>query len=89
MTGMITAPGWTRSIGYAIVPGAVAGDVTVPGPINLDDNLLAVKHVSADLVTLADLTAEFTLEGANLINNDAGTSSAANFLLVVWAEGNV
>ena len=89
MTGMITAPGWTRSIGTAIVPGATAGDHAVPGPINLDDNLLAVKHVSADLVTLADLTAEFTLDGANLINNDAGTDTTGEFLLVVWVEGNV
>ncbi len=89
MAGMITAPGWTRSIGSAIIPGAVAGDVTVPGPLNLDDDILVVLHLTADLVTNADLTSEFSLDGANLINNDAGTDSSGDFLLVVWAEGNV
>jgi len=84
---MITAPGWTRGISTAIIPGAVAGDFTVPGPITTADALLAVKEVSADLVTLADITSEFTITGANLINN-AVTSSATNFLLVVWAESN-
>jgi hypothetical protein len=86
---MITAPGWTRAIGSAIIPGGAAGDHSPPGPLNLDDDLLAVKHVSADLVTLADLTAEFTIAGANLINNDLGTDTTGEFLLVVWAEGNV
>lgn len=86
---MITAPGWTRAIGYAIIPGGAAGDHTVPGPINADADLLAVKHVSADLVTLADITTEFTIDAANLINNDLGTATTGAFLLVVWAEGNV
>ena len=85
---MITAPGWDRSIGVAVIPGAAAGNHTVDGPINLDDNLLAVKHVSADLVTLADLTSEFSITGANLINNTT-TATTGNFLLVVWVEGNV
>lgn len=86
---MITAPGWARAIGVAIIPGGAAGDHSLAGPINLDDALLAVKHVSADLVTLADLTAEFTITGANLINNALGTATTGDFLLVVWAEGNV
>lgn len=88
MAGMITAPGWTRAIGTAIVPGAAAGDVTVPGPINAADTLVSVHHVSADLVTNTDLTAEFTIDGANLINNALGTSSAGAFLLVVWVQAN-
>jgi len=89
MSGMITAPGWTRAIGSAIIPGAAAGAHTLAGPINLDDDLLSVAHVSADLVTLVDLTSEFTITAANVIDNTAGTTSAGNFLLVVWAEGNV
>ena len=88
MSGMITAPGWTRSIGTAIIPGAVAGNHTVPGPINLDDALISVHHVTADLVTNTDLIAEFSITGANLINNTT-TSTAGDFLLVVWVEGNV
>ena len=89
MSGVITAPGWTRSIGTAVVPGSTAGDFVVPGPINLDDDLISVTHASADLVTLADLTAEFTIDGANLINNAAGTDTTGEFLVVVWVEGNV
>ncbi len=86
---LITAPGFTRSIGTAMITGGTAGDHVVPGPLNLDDNLLAVRHVSADLVTNADILSEFTLDGANLINNAAGTDTTGDFLLVVWAEGNV
>lgn len=86
MAGMITAPGWTRAIGTAIIPGGAAGDHSVPGPIGAGDDLLAVKHVSANLVTLADITAEFTISGAGVINNAAGTVTTGNFLLVVWAE---
>ena len=86
---MITAPGWERAIGTMIVPGAVAGDVTLPGgSLVAADDLLNVTHLTADLVTLADLTSEFTTEGAKLINNDAGTDSSGDFLLVVWAHKN-
>ncbi len=86
---VITAPGFTRHIGVAIIPGGAAGDHTLSGPINTDDDLLSVRHVSDDLVTNADLTAEFTIDGSGLINNALGTVTTGDFLVVTWAEGNV
>lgn len=84
---VITAPGWTRAVGYALIPGGAAGDHTLSGPIDPGDDLIAVKHVSVNLVTNADITAEFTIDGTGLINNAAGTDTTGNFLVVVWARG--
>lgn len=86
---LITAPGFTRGVGVAVIAGGSAGDHTVPGPIDAGDDLLSVRHVSADLVTNADITAEFTIDGANLINNALGTDTTGNFIVITWAEANV
>lgn len=86
---IITAPGWTRAIGVAIIPGGAAGGHVLSGPINAGDDILAVKHLSADLVTLADITAEFTIAGSNALDNALGTVTTGDFILVVWAQANV
>ena len=83
----IGAPGFfTRAIGRAVISGGVAGDHSVPGGIGSGDSLIAVHHVSADLVTNTDITAEFTIDAANLINNTGGTNTSGNFLAILWAE---
>jgi hypothetical protein len=86
---IITAPGWTRAIGVSIIPGGAAGAHSVPGPINAGDDILAVKHLSADLVTIADITAEFTIAGSNALDNALGTVTTGDFILVVWVQANV
>ena len=88
---VITAPGFTRHIGTAIISGGAAGAHALPGggPLDTGDDLLSVRHVSADLVTNADLTAEFSITGSNTIDNTAGTDTTGDFLVVTWAEANV
>ena len=87
---VITAPGFTRHVGIAVIPGGAAGDHVLPGgsPLGLGDTLVSVRHVSQDLVTNADITAEFTITGSNLINNSLGTVTTGNFLVVTWIEAN-
>ncbi len=79
--------GFTRIVAVSVVPGAVAGDITVEGDLDgTGDTLVSVRHVSGDLVTNADRTAEFSITGHNLINNDAGTSSAGDFLIITFLK---
>ncbi len=86
MSFIATADGFRGPVGATVIPGGSAGDHTVPGSINTDDELVAVKHVSDDLVTNAELLAEFSITSANTINNTAGTDTTGNFLVVVWRE---
>ena len=85
----IGAEGWDRPIGRAVISGGVAGDHSVPGAISSGDNLISVRHVSADFVTNSDLTSEFTIDSANTINNAAGTDTTGDYLVVTWAESVV
>lgn len=85
---MTTISGFPRAIQSAVIPGGPAGDHSVPGALNAGDDLISVRHISSDLVTNADLTAEFSIVAgtSNTINNDAGTTTADDFLIVTWAE---
>ncbi len=87
MGEIIGVSGWSRPIGKAVISGGAAGAHTLPGAIGSGDNLIAVHHVSADLVTNTDLTSEFSITSANTIDNTGGTNTTGNFLVVVWAEG--
>ena len=58
--------------------GAVAGDVVTLG-ILVTDRLRSVINMT----TGVDMTAEFTITADDTINNVGGTSTAAQFLLVV------
>lgn len=84
----VTLSGFPRTIATAIVPGGAAGNHQVPGDLQAGDDLISVRHVSGDLVTNADLTAEFTIPaGSNAtINNAAGTVTTGDFLVVTWAK---
>lgn len=84
---MTTISGFPRPISTAVIPGAAAGNHAVPGGINAGDDLISVRHLSADLVTNADLTAEFTIPAgtAGIIDNALGTATTGGFLLVSWA----
>lgn len=84
-----TISGFPRAIGFAAIPGGAAGAHAVPGGIGAGDALISVRHVSADLVTNADRTAEFSIPAgtAGTIDNALGTNTTGGFLLVTWAEG--
>ena len=62
------------------VAGAAAGNLTVTG-IKVGDKLIAVQPVG---VAAANLVNEFTVTADDTINNTGGTSSAAQFVLVIW-----
>ena len=64
-----------------LVAGAVAGDVTVTG-IATTDTIVSVIHNTAG--ALADLTSEFTIDSADTINNDGGTATDSDDLLVTY-----
>lgn len=62
------------------VAGAVAGNLTVTG-IRKGDKLISVQPVG---VAAANLASEFTITADDTINNTGGTSTAAQFVLVIW-----
>lgn len=72
--------------GYAvqIVPGAAAGTPlpNVSG-IKPGDTLVNVRHITPDLVTNADVTANATITAPNEITV-AVTNTAGAFVLAVW-----
>lgn len=63
----------------AIVTGAVAGDVAVSA-IGKSDELVSVLNMT----DLTDVSAEFSIRDAGIINNTGGTSTATKKLLVTW-----
>lgn len=67
--------------------GGTAGNHTVTG-IEIGDRLIAVQHFStaADIATVGDLTSEFSISGANQINNSAGTDTSSDQLIVIYED---
>lgn len=69
--------------------GAVAGNVTVAG-VAATDRLIGVEAITFDTsgycTAVADLTSEFTVTGANTINNTAGTSTANKLVVCTVAR---
>lgn len=68
----------------ALIAGGAAGDHTVTG-IAVADNLIMVLHYTTG-AALADLTSEFTISAANTINNDGGTATTSDQLLVLYQD---
>lgn len=83
-----TLEGLVRTIAVTVVRGGAAGDHVLPGG-HLPASgalLLSVRQVAAAFsVNGTDRTAEFTITGLNLINNDAGTDTTGDFLVVTYA----
>jgi hypothetical protein len=69
----------------SLIAGAAAGNHTVTG-IAVGDEIVSVIRWDAATPDLFDDTAEYTITGANTINNAAGTSSAGQKLLVAWCD---
>ncbi len=70
-----------------LVAGGAAGNHTVTG-IATTDELLYVGHWStaAAIATHADLTAEFSIDSADTIDNTGGTATTSDQLMVVWYD---
>lgn len=78
--------GFPTPIGAAIAPGGAAATDLGPIPgINLADTLINVRHVSGDLVTNADVTAEASITDADTIQLTT-TVTTGDFVIVVWKE---
>lgn len=87
--GKITRfPGGVGQFTFMAV-GATAGDVTVTG-VHASDELLLVQAVAfdadGDIVSVDDLTAEFSVSAANTISNSGGTSTADSLVSVTVAR---
>lgn len=64
-----------------VISGGGTGDLTVTG-ISTEDELKAVLDLGAP----ADLTDEFTISADDTINNDGGSSSSGNSVLVMYID---
>lgn len=83
---MATLDGVGKPFGMAVAPGAAAtADITPISGIDTADSLVAVRHISADLVTNADVTAEASITGADTVQLSTTDTSGA-FVVVVWQE---
>lgn len=72
----------------AVISGGAAGDHTVTGIAVGDVLELVIQFVGGgtDVTDVADLTGEFTIDSADTINNDGGTATSGDKLLVVWRD---
>ena len=70
-----------------IIAGGAAGDHTVTG-IEVGDALRAVLHIDGTDAseTYDDLTIEFSITGADTINNTGGTDTTGGGLVVVYED---
>lgn len=67
-----------------IIGGGTAGDHTVTG-IQAEDELVSVIHETSAGFQV-DLTSEFTVASDNTINNDAGTDTSSDSLIVTYRK---
>ncbi len=71
------------------IAGGAAGDHTVTG-IASGDELVLVARLDRDgtaaNIDITAITSEFTITGANTINNAAGTNTTGDSLLVLYID---
>ena len=73
---------------HAVVAGGAAGDFTVTGIAAADELNEVLYYVGAGVAVtdISDLTSEFTITGANTINNTGGTASTGGKLVVRYTK---
>lgn len=83
----VDVPTVKPKLNVTLVAGGSAGAHTVSG-IAAGDNIVFVGHFStaAAIATLADLTSEFTVSGADEIDNTGGTDTTNDQLMVIWED---
>lgn len=67
--------------------GAAAGAHTVTG-ITTSDTLISVTEIDIVGDAVTDRTAEFTISGADAIDNTGGTNTTASWLLIQYADAS-
>lgn len=72
----------------ALISGDVAGDHTVTGIASGDELVSVLLHEidTGALVDISDLTSEFSIKGADTIENDGGTDTTGSKLLVLYLD---
>jgi len=75
-------------LAQTVIAGGAAGDHTVTG-IATDDHIVAVWRLNRDAAVVAtieitDITSEFTITGADTINNAAGTDTTGDSLMILY-----
>lgn len=88
---MATAPGLNRAVRIDILNGAADG-VTLPTAdlpeFDVGVDVISVRHISADLVTNDDVTADSTIVGPGQLQVSNATTpidSTGNFIVIMWA----
>lgn len=78
-----------RLLKVTLVDGGAAGAFTVTGIATADRlAFVGLFETKASIATLSDLTAEFTITGANTIDNTGGTATTNDQLMVVWEDAD-
>ena len=87
--GIPSEAGLIHDVGLrqTIISGLADGDHTVTG-IATTDTLVSVLHIDMGGNAETDLTAEFSISGADTINNGGGTSTAADTLIVTYMDAS-
>jgi hypothetical protein len=81
----LTISGLPRLVGVTVIPGSTVGTYDVPGSFGDGCTLLSVRHVSADLVTNADITGNASIPaGTQGRIAVATTNSTGNFLVITY-----
>jgi len=72
-------------MGQAVISGGSAGNHTVTG-IASGDELVYVYEQNGTSGIITDLTSEFSITGTNTINNNGGTSTSGDKLVVLYLD---
>ena len=80
-------PGSDATVQGTLVAGGAAGNFTVAGIAVTDLLVLILYYAGAGVAVtdVLDLTSEFTITGANTINNSGGTDTTGGKLVVLWS----
>jgi hypothetical protein len=81
-----TLRGFTRTVAATVFPGGAAGATfTVDGNITTGDTILSARHVSNDLTTNADITANASIASHNRVTI-AVTNTTGNFVVLTYSK---
>ena len=76
------------TFGHFLATGGAAGNITATGILSTSTLLEVIQFIGSGtaVTTVADLTSQFTVTGANTINNTGGTDTTGSVLLVRWVS---
>lgn len=85
----VTLRGFPRTVAVTVFPGgAIGATFTIDGDLDAaGDTILSARHVSADLVTNADITANASIAGHNLVTI-AVTNTTGGYVVLTYAKAS-